>query len=74
MSFVRVILLGSYISGAVALLLGTLIRVGMPFLGASPRGALSFAAVCFLFTLATREIAAVLAAPKPEAKAKGAAA
>lgn len=68
----RVILLLSYLGGLVGLAAGVVLRfVPANF---SSRGALSFAAACFLCSLATREAAAALTKPAEEAKAKAAAA
>ena len=73
MSFVRVILLGTYLAGAVGLLLAVVIRMGVALGQFTPRGALGFAGVCFLCTLATREVAAVLEKPKEGETGKAAA-
>ena len=73
MSILRLLLLGTYIAGIVALLLGVAIRFGLPTGTLGPRGALIFAGVCFLCTLATREVAASVESPKAEPKTSSAA-
>ncbi len=74
MSFLRMILVGSYLAGAVGLFWAIALRVGLHIGDFTPRGALGFAAVCFLCTLATREVAAVIEKPKEEAKPQSTAA
>ena len=68
MSFFRMIVLGTYLAGAAGLALGIAIRVGLPLGTLTPRGALLFAGVCFLCTLATSKVAALLEKPKEERK------
>ena len=64
MSPMRILLLGSYLAGIVALVLGVAIRMELLLLGLTARGALLFATTCFLCTLATREVASKLEKPK----------
>ncbi len=74
MSFLRIIILGSYLAGVAGLVLGVAVRVGVHLGGFSSRGAMGFSAACFLCSLATREVAALLEKPKEEDKARAAAA
>ncbi len=64
MSLLRILLLGTYLSGVVALVLGVGIRLGLPLGDLGARGALVFSATCFLCTLATRKVVAQLEKPK----------
>ena len=64
MSPMRVLLLGSYLAGIVALVLGVAIRMELLLLELSARGALLFSMTCFLCTLATHEVASKLEKPK----------
>ena len=64
MSPMRILLLGSYLAGIVALVLGVAIRTELLLLESSARGALFFSMTCFLCTLATREVASKLEKPK----------
>ena len=73
MSFLRIILIGSYVAGLAGLVLGTAIRLGLALGAATPTGALRFAMACFLCALATRAVAEALEAPRDEAKATAAA-
>ena len=69
MSLLRMILLGTYLAGMVGLVWAVIARLGVDLPGPQPRGALVFAATCFLSTLATREITALIGGPKEPAKA-----
>ncbi len=60
MSILRAIFLGTYIAGMGAFFLAVVIRLGVHIGTFSPRGALGFAGVCFLSTLATRKVMAML--------------
>ena len=60
MSFLRIVLLGTYLSGVVSLLLGVAMRLGLDLGDVSARGALVFSCACFLCTLATRKVSAQL--------------
>ncbi len=74
MSIWNIILLGTYLAGVVGLVLGLVIRLGLPLGAFTAAGALRFAATCFLCSLATREVAAAVQKPKEEPKGKAAAA
>ena len=67
MSLLRMILLAAYLAGVAALVFGVAIRfelIGM--MGLQARGAVTFAIGCFLCSLATREVAAILEKPKEQ--------
>ncbi len=67
MSLLRMILLAAYLAGVVAMVFGVAIRfelIGM--MGLQARGAVTFAIGCFLCSLATREVAAILEKPKEQ--------
>ncbi len=70
MSILRLVFLGTYVAGMAALLLSVVIRSGLPLATFSPRGALGFAGVCFLSTLATRKVMALVQASQAEAETK----
>jgi len=60
MSLLRIVLLGTYLSGVVGLLLGVAMRLGLDLGDVGARGALVFSVACFLCSLATREVSAQL--------------
>ena len=60
MSLLRIVLLGTYLSGVVGLLLGVAMRLGLDLGDVTARGALVFSVACFLCSLATREVFALL--------------
>jgi len=66
MSLLRMILLGAYMAGVAALVIGFAIRLGLP-VDLTPRGALIFSIACFLCSLATREVEALVEERKPPA-------
>ncbi len=73
MSFLRMILLGAYLAGVVALVLGVAVRFGIIGLGElGTSGALTFSIACFLCSLATREVATILEKPKERAQVRAA--
>ena len=72
MSFLRIILLGTYLAGVLGLALGVVTRLIVPVAGLAPRGALVFSAACFLCTLATREVATTLEKLQEQSKARSA--
>lgn len=74
MSVFRIVLLGTYLAGILGLAMAVLLRLGLSVISSEPKGALAFSGVCFLCTLATREVAAMLEKPKEEPKARAAAA
>lgn len=68
MSFLRMILLGTYLAGCAVLALSILLRLGVELGTFTARGAVGFAAACFLCSLATREVATMLEKPKEQAQ------
>ena len=60
MSLLRIVLLGTYLSGVVGLLLGVAMRLGLDLGDVSARGALVFSVACFLCSLATGKVSAKL--------------
>lgn len=74
MSFLRIILLGTYLAGCAVLALSIALRLGVQLGDFTPRGAVGFAVACFLCSLATREVAAMLEKPKEQVQARSAAA
>jgi len=68
MSFLRIILLGTYLAGCATLVLSIVLRLGVALGDFTARGAVGFAAACFLCALATREVAGILERPKEQAQ------
>jgi len=64
MRLMHILLLGSYLAGIVGLVLGVAIRLGLPLMDLSARGALLFSTACFLCSLATRDLEGKLEKPQ----------
>ncbi len=68
MSLFRIILLGTYLAGCATLMLSIALRLGVELGDLTARGAVGFAAACFLCTLATHALAGACEKYKEQTK------